>query len=343
MKIAFFDTKPYDRTWFEPLAAEYGFSVKFLEYKLNADTAILAGGYDAVCAFVNDTIDKAVLDILHERGVRLLALRCAGYNNVDFKYAYGRVHVVRVPSYSPAAVAEHAAALLLTVNRKTHRAYSRTRENNFSINGLMGMDLSGKTAGVIGTGKIGRIFIDICRGFGMSVLAYDPYPAMDADICYVPLGELLSKSDVISLHCPLTAETRHIISREALDGMKPEAILINTSRGGLIDTAALIEALKAKKIASAGLDVYEEESEYFFEDHSSEIVADDDLARLLSFPNVVVTSHQGFFTREAMQAIAETTMENIRAYMEGKDLVNEICYQCQAQACPKKAGGRRCF
>lgn len=344
MQIAFFDTKPYDKVWFSKLSEEYNYTIKFHEYRLNADTAQLAAGYESVCAFVNDVIDKDTIEQLYKNGVKLLALRCAGYNNVDFFAAYGKIHIVRVPSYSPAAVAEHAAALLLTVNRKTHRAYIRTRDNNFNINGLMGMDLKGKIAGIIGTGQIGRMFIDICRGFGMEVVAYDPYPAKDTDINYVELPELFAKSDVTSLHCPLTNETKHIINANAFREMKPNTIIINTSRGGLIDTAALIEALKTKKIGGAGLDVYEEESEYFFEDYSSEIVEDDELARLLSFPNVVVTSHQGFFTREAMQAIAMVTMENIHAFVKDEELVNEICYQCdKKQACPKKVGQKRCF
>lgn len=344
MQIAFFDTKPYDRIWFEPLSKAYGYPIRFYEHKLNADTAPLAEGYETVCAFVNDTIDAPVIDCLYERGVRLLVLRCAGYNNVDFRRAYGKIHVLTVPSYSPAAVAEHAAALLLTINRKTHRAYLRTRDSNFNINGLMGMDLKGKVAGVIGTGKIGRCFIDICHGFGMEVVAYDPFPAPDTPFRYVPLAELLGASDVISLHCPLTAETRHLINRDALARMKPHALLVNTSRGGLVDTAALIDALKAKRLGGAGLDVYEEESEYFFEDYSNDILADDELARLLSLPNVVVTSHQGFFTREAMYAIARVTMDNVRAIVEDQALVNEVCYRCQEQqACPKKSGHKRCF
>ena len=343
-QIAFFDTKPYDRIWFEPLSREHGCHIKFFEYKLNADTAVLADGCEVACAFVNDTIDAQSIDALCARGVGLLALRCAGYNNVDFKYAFGKLHVTRVPSYSPAAVAEHACALMLTVNRKTHRAYLRTRDNNFNINGLMGMDLRGKTAGVVGAGKIGMLFINICQGLGMEVLAYDPHPAGEGGIRYVALEELFSKSDIISLHCPLTDATRHIVSQGALSLMKPHAILVNTSRGGLVDTGALIEALKAKKLGGAGLDVYEEESEYFFEDLSNEIVENDELSRLLSFPNVVVTSHQGFFTIEAMQAIAEVTMENIRAFICGGTLVNEVCYQCpDAGACVKKTGAKRCF
>ena len=342
MKIAFYDTKPYDKIWIEPLSAEYGFEIKFFEHKLNADTAVLAADYGVVCAFVNDTVSKEVIDVLYRGGVRLIALRCAGYNNVDFKSAYQKINVVRVPSYSPAAVAEHAAALMLSLNRRIHRAYVRTRDNNFSINGLMGFDLNGKTAGIVGTGKIGRIFIDICRGFGMKVLAYDLYPDKSADIEYTDLDSLFENSDIISLHCPLTPETRHIINDGSLASMKTNALIINTSRGALINSHALIEALRSRKIGGAGLDVYEEEEEYFFEDLSNEILVDDDLARLLSFPNVLITSHQGFFTSEAMQAIAEVTMENIRSFENNDILVNEICYKC-GQECKKDKGQKRCF
>ncbi len=325
MKIAFYDTKPYDRIWFEPLSKEYGFTIKYFEHKLNLDTAILSKGYDVVCAFVNDTLSRPVLDILHQNNVRLIAMRCAGYNNVDLEAAKGRIQIVRVPNYSPAAVAEHAAALLLSVNRKTHRAYTRTRDNNFNINGLMGTDLRGKTAGLIGTGRIGQLFAEIVHGFGMRVLANDAYPVDKPFLEYVSLDELFTLSDVISLHCPLTKETHHIINQQRIDQMKPGAILINTSRGSLVDTEALLEGLKSKKIGGAGLDVYEEEEEYFFEDKSNEIMADDDLARLLSFPNVLITSHQAFFTREAMQAIAMVTMENIHAFANNKKLENEVC------------------
>ena len=326
MNIAFYDTKPYDRIWFEPLSAEYGYGIKFLDPKLNADTAMLAAGYDVVCVFVNDTIDREVINILHHSGVKLIALRCAGYNNIDFKYSWQKIHVVRVPSYSPAAVAEHTAALLLSLNRKTHRAYIRTRDNNFNIDGLMGIDLYKKTVGIIGTGKIGHLFLNICRGFGMRVIAYDTFPIKDLDIDYVPLSQLFEESDVISLHCPLTPETHHLISRRSLAQMRQGVLIINTSRGGLIDTGALIDALKSGSIGGAGLDVYEEEGDYFFEDLSNKIMVDDDLARLLSFPNVLITSHQGFFTREAMEAIAHATMENIRAFENNERLENEICY-----------------
>ena len=342
MKIAFYDTKPYDKLWIDPLSLEYKYEIKFFEHKLNADTAKSAAGYDVVCVFVNDTVNKDVIDILYSNGIKLIALRCAGYNNVDFKAAYNKINVVRVPSYSPAATAEHAAALLLSLNRKIHRAYTRTRDNNFSIDGLMGFDLHGKTAGIVGTGKIGRIFIDICKGFGMKVIAYDPYPATDSDIEYVEINSLFNQADIISLHCPLTPKTKHIINAETLTLMQPHALIINTSRGGLINTNALIEALKTRSIGGAGLDVYEEEEEYFFEDLSNEILVDDDLARLLSFPNVLITSHQGFFTREAMQAIAKTTISNIIAFDRDEKLVNEICYRC-GDNCKKTKEQKRCF
>ena len=324
MKIAFYDTKPYDREWFEPLAIKSGFDVSYHEFRLSGDTAPLAKGCDAVCIFVNDSADKKVIEILSELGVKTIALRCAGYNNVDLAAAKGRIRVVRVPSYSPSAVAEYAAALLLSVNRKIPRAYNRTRDGNFSINGLIGMDLNGKTAGVIGTGKIGQLFIKICCGFGMNVIAYDPYPVLDSDIEYVALDELFLRSDIISLHCPLTKETRHIINQNAISIMKPGVIIVNTSRGALVDTTALIEGMKSYRIGGAGLDVYEEEEEYFFEDLSSEIIKNDELARLLQLPNVIVSSHQAFFTREAMRAIAETTVENLRAAGAGGILENEV-------------------
>lgn len=345
-KIAFFDTKPYDRESFDRVNGEYGYEIKFFKEHLNRDTAVLAEGFDTVCAFVNDTLDRETVDILHARGVCLIALRCAGYNNVDLQAVFGRIHVARVPAYSPHAVAEHALALLLTLNRKTHRAYFRTRDNNFTISGLMGMDLHGKTAGVIGTGKIGQILAGILKGLGMRVLAYDAFPNKEfaaAGGCeYTDLDTLYRESDVISLHCPLLPETRHMISTDSIEKMKDGVILINTSRGQLIDTKALIKALKKKKIGAAGLDVYEEESEYFFEDHSDAGVSDDTLARLLTFNNVLVTSHQAFFTKEALHNIAVTTMENIKAFAEDRDMENEICYKCDAKPCPKKNGGK-CF
>ena len=342
MKIAFFDTKPYDKTWMKPLSVEYGYDIKFFEHKLNADTAVLANGYNAVCAFVNDSLNSEVIDILYNGGVKLIALRCAGYNNVDFKSAYKKINVVRVPGYSPFSVAEHAAALMLSLNRRIHRAYVRTRDNNFSINGLMGIDLNGKTAGIVGTGRIGQVFLGICKGFGMNTIAYDPYPVENPDFSYVSLDELFEKSDIVSLHCPLTPETKHIVNADSLAKMKPESLLINTSRGALVDTHALIDALRSSCIGGAGLDVYEEEEEYFFEDLSNEVLVDDDLARLLSFPNVLITSHQGFFTLEAMQEIAAVTMKNIHAFESDEVLFNEICYKCGTE-CNKKEGRKRCF
>lgn len=323
MKIAFYDTKPYDRIWFEPMSEQYGHKIKFFEDKLNENTAVLSNGCDAVCVFVNDTVNAEVVDTLYNQGIKLIALRCSGYNNVDFDATSGRITVVRVPYYSPAAVAEHAMALLLSVNRRIHKAYLRTKDNNFNINGLLGFDLSGKTAGIIGTGQIGRLFIDICRGFNMNVIAYDAYPKPDYGIDYVSLDELFERSNVISLHCPLNKDTYHIINENSIAKMQPNTFIINTSRGALIDTAALIEGLKSKKLGGAGLDVYEEESEYFFEDYSNEIVTDDDLQRLLSFPNVIMTSHQGFFTKEAVKAIAQVTMDNFNRFEKGV-IVNEV-------------------
>ncbi len=347
MKIAFFDTKPYDRLSFDQINKEFGFDITYLDTHLNADTVKLTQGFDAVCVFVNDTINKPVIDHLVDHGVRIVALRCAGYNNVDFNSAFDRLHVVRVPAYSPYAVAEHAAALILSMNRKTHKAYYRTREGNFSINGLLGFDMHGKTAGIIGTGKIGRCLVNILQGFGMNVLVYDPFPdqayAQDQGISYVDLSVLYSRSDVISLHCPLNPETRYMINSETISTLKDGVMIINTGRGQLIDTKALIQGLKSGKIGAAGLDVYEEESEYFFEDWSLELIKDDVLARLLTFPNVLVTSHQGFFTTEALNNIAHTTLTNLNEFFENGSLTNEICYRCQ-ESCPKdKAHGKPCF
>lgn len=318
MKIAFYDTKPYDKTWFKPLAKELGFDITFFETKLSRDTAILATGNDAVCIFVNDEADKETLDILYESGVKAILLRCAGYDNVDLKAAEGRFDVMRVPSYSPAAVAEFALTLLLAVNRNVHRAYQRTRDFNFSINGLMGMTLKGKTIGIVGTGKIGQAMINVLQGFGMEILAYDPYPVEGLKATYVTKEELFKRSDIISFHCPLTEETKHIVNADTIKLMKQGSIIVNTSRGAIVDTTALVEALKAGKFAGVALDVYEEEDEYFFEDRSNEIISDDELSRLLTFPNVLITSHQAFFTTEAMRAIAETTFNNFEASLKGE-------------------------
>lgn len=346
VKIAFFDAKPYDVASFDLVNKIYGFKIKFFEDHLNEDTVSLTRNYNVVCAFVNDKIDVNVIKILKENNVKLIALRCAGYNNVDLKEVFGNIHVVRVPAYSPYAVAEHAISLIMTLNRKTHKAYNRTRESNFSINGLLGFDMFGKTVGVIGTGKIGRVFINILKGFGVKILAYDLFPdleyARNENIEYCDLDKLYKESDIISLHCPLSKETTHLINKESLSKMKSNVIIINTSRGQLIDTKALIYALKEKKIGGAGLDVYEEESEYFFEDHSGNILNDDVLARLLTFNNVLITSHQAFFTKEALKNIAETTLNNIKDFIEGKNLINEICYKCNQGSCTKKENGK-CF
>jgi len=342
-KIAFFDTKPYDKIWFDQIKADYDFELVYFEEKLTSNTASMVQGYDGAIAFVNDTIDKNAIETLAKNGVGILAMRCAGYNNIDFKAAFQKLHVVRVPAYSPYAVAEHAMAMLLCLNRKLHRAFNRTREYNFSLNGLTGFDLHGKTAGVIGTGKIGRVFINICRGFGMNVLAFDPYPAKDSGIEYVEQEELFARSDVISLHCPLTKETAHIINKKTLALMKDGVVLINTSRGALIDSDELLEAIKSGKVGGAALDVYEEESDLFYEDFSNTNIQDDVLARLISMHNVLITSHQAFLTNEALQNIAETTLKNLEEYFAGKPLQNEICYQCDKLGKCEKLPNGRCF
>ncbi|MBQ4146186.1 MAG: 2-hydroxyacid dehydrogenase [Clostridia bacterium] len=331
MKIAFFDTKPYDKPAFDKFAGEKGIKIKYYETKLNEDTVELANGADAACVFVNDAVNKEVIDRLCELGVKVIALRCAGFNNVDIKYAFGKIHVLRVPAYSPYAVAEHAIAMLLTSVRRIHKAYIRTRDFNFSLNGMTGFDLYGKTVGVIGTGRIGRVFIDICRGFGMKVLAYDKYQAEGLDngdtIRYVTLEELFENSDIISLHCPLTEETEHIIDEKSLEKCKKGVVILNTSRGALVDAEALLNAIKTRKVGAACLDVYEEESDIFFEDFSGHIIEDDILARLISMPNVIVSSHQAFLTEEALSNIAETTVNNLEEFFEKGQCPNEVCYQ----------------
>ena len=327
MKLAFFDAKPYDKPAFDRYAADAGIKIKYYETKLNEDTVELATGADAVCVFVNDTVNREVIDRLYELGVKTVALRCAGFNNVDIKHAAGKIRVVRVPAYSPYAVAEHAIALLLTSIRRIHKAYIRTRDFNFSLNGMTGFDLHGKTVGVIGTGRIGRVFIDICLGFGMKVLAYDKFPAEGLDngdtVRYVTTEELFAKSDIISLHCPLTEETYHIINEQSLAACKRGVVLINTSRGALVDAEALLSAIKARQVGAACLDVYEEESDLFFEDNSGHILEDDTLARLISMPNVIVSSHQAFLTEEALSNIAETTVENL-IQIENGTCENEV-------------------
>ena len=344
MQIAFFDAKPYDIPAFEKLGRENGISITFLDTKLNRDSVALAADCQAVCVFVNDRVDAEVIDRLHERGVALIALRCAGYNNVDIKHAFGKVHVVHVPAYSPHAVAEHAMALLLTSVRRIHKAYNRTREFNFSLTGLTGFDLHGKTVGIVGAGKIGCIFGEICRGFGMKILANDPYPVDMPGFAFVGLDELFEKSDIISLHCPLTAETEHLIHRESIRKMKKGVVLLNTSRGKLIDTEALIDGIKERKIGAACLDVYEEEGNIFYNDFSGHIVDDDLLARLICMPNVIVTSHQGFLTEEALQNIAETTIRNVMTFLQGDRLCeNELCYHCgKIEHCIRERMGK-CF
>ena len=332
MKITFFGTQPYDRESFDRANASCGFEFNYHRSHLNGNNALLAQGADAVCIFVNDTANREVIRSLKENGVKLLALRCAGFNNVDLKAAEeADLPVVRVPQYSPYAVAEHAVALMLSLNRKIHRAYWRTRDGNFSLHGLMGFDMNGKTAGIIGTGKIARILIRILKGFGMNILAYDPYPdqrfAEEAGITYTTLDDLYARSDIISLHCPLTPETEYLINADSIGKMKDGVMIINTGRGKLINTEMLIDGLKSKKVGSAGLDVYEEEGEYFYEDKSDRIIDDDTLARLLSFNNVILTSHQGFFTKEALHNIAEVTLHNIRDFLEGKPLANRVSRQ----------------
>ena len=323
MKIAFFDSKPYDEEFFSKFSSD-GLKMKFFETKLNEDTVSLAKGFDCICAFVNDTINNTVIDALCDYEIKLIALRCAGYNNVDIAYTKGKISVVRVPAYSPYAVAEHTMALLLTAVRHTHKAYIRTKSFNFSLNGLIGFDLYGKTVGIIGTGKIGRVFADICKGFGIKILAYDKYPDNSLDIEYTSLDRLFKESDIISLHCPLNDESYHLINKESIASMKNGVILVNTSRGALVDSEALLEGIRNKKIGGACLDVYEEESELFFEDNSNLIINDDTLALLMTMPNVIVTSHQAFFTKEALSNIANTTIENIKKFYKNGVCENEV-------------------
>ena len=328
MKIAFFDAKPYDREVFDSINREYDYKIKYFETKLTPDSVALARGYDVVCVFVNDTVNKKVIRELIEYDIQMIALRCAGFNNVDIEATRCKIPVVRVPAYSPHAIAEHTVALILALNRKIYRAYQRTRENNFSLNGLMGFDMYGKTAGIIGTGKIGMLAGGILKGFGMRVLAYDPYPnpqaAEEYGLEYTDLKTLYRKSQIISLHCPLTKETEYLINDKSLALMQDGVMIINTGRGKLVDTRALIKGLKMGKVGFAGLDVYEEERDFFFEDQSDMILTDDILARLLTFNNVVITSHQGFFTREALDSIARTTLNNIRELSGGKPLSNQV-------------------
>lgn len=339
IKIAFFDTKPYDRKSFDALNQDFGFDIVYYEAKLNAQTAGIAAGADAVCAFVNDDIGPETIEKLTAAGVKLLALRCAGYNNVNLPAAFGKLDVVRVPEYSPHAVAEYALGLVLCLNRCLHKAYCRVRESNFSINGLLGFDIHGKTAGIVGTGKIGAIFARLLSGFGVRLLAHDLYPndalAKELNLEYTTLETLYKESDIISLHCPLTHDNIHMVNAQTIAAMKPGVMLINSSRGKLINTHDLIDGLKTGRVGAAGLDVYEEETEYFFEDLSSSVIQDDTLARLMTFPNVLVTSHQAFFTREAIRNIAEVTLRNILDYFQKGTLENGICNLCAGGKCPK--------
>ena len=344
MKIAFFDTKNYDIDSFAPYLKEKNIEVKYFEPKLNIDTVELANGYDGVCVFVNDDLNKDVINRLYGLGVKAIFLRCAGFNNVDLSAAFGKIHVYRVPAYSPYAVAEHAMALYLTSNRRIHKAYNRVKEYNFSLSGLTGNDLHGKTVGVIGTGKIGRIFINICRGFGMKVIAYDLFPIKDSDIEYVTLDELFKQSDIISLHCPLTPETTHIINKDSISLMKKGVAIINTSRGGLINSEDLLQGIKDRKIGTVCLDVYDEESNIFFEDKSGHIMNDQTLLQLIAMPNVIITSHQAFLTSEALNNIADITTNNIVKFFNDELLTEtELCYHCGNQANCKRARKQKCF
>lgn len=327
MKIAVFSTKDYDREFLSATNLEHGHELVFFEAKLSSETVSLADGFPAICAFVNDSLDAEVLQALDQQGTRLVALRSAGFNNVDLHCADRLgLTVVRVPAYSPYAVAEHALALILGLNRKTHRAFNRVREGNFSLSGLLGFDLRGKTVGVIGTGEIGGTFARIMNALGCQVFAHDPHP--DPEIGrfarYVELDELYRESDIISLHCPLVPQTRHLIDSKAISQMKTGVMLINTSRGKVVDTQAVIDGLKSRKISHLGLDVYEEESNLFFDDLSQEIIDDDVFMRLLTFPNVLITGHQGFFTREALTAIAQTTLSNVTAYERGEGQMHVV-------------------
>ncbi len=321
-KIAFFDAKPYDKEWFDKINTD--FEIRYYEGRLRPENAMLAEGCRAVCAFVNDEINAKTIERLIELKVEVILMRCAGYNNVALSAAEGKIKVLRVPAYSPYAVAEHTMGLILALNRKIPRAYIRTRDFNFSLVGLTGFDLHGKTAGVIGTGRIGRVFIDICKGFGMEVIAFDPHPVEIEGVEYVDKDELFKRSDIISLHCPLTRETRYIIDEDAIALMKKSVLIVNTSRGRLIDTEALLSALNEKRIGGAALDVYEEESGLFFEDNSDKIVTDEVISMLVSRPNVIITSHQAFLTDEALRNIAEVTLKNFDDYIHGRELKNEV-------------------
>ena len=335
MRLALFSTKPYDEQFFAAANERFGFDMECFEAHLAKATTGLATGFTAICAFVNDRLDASVLHVLQKGGTRWIALRCAGFNNVDLAAADELgLKIVRVPAYSPHAVAEHTAGLILTLNRKIHRAYARVREGNFALEGLLGFDLHGRTVGVIGTGKIGAIVARIMKGFGCQLLAHDPFPNPECErlgVNYVSRPHLFAASDIVTLHCPLTPETHHLIDAKAIGQMKSGVMLINTGRGALIDTQAVIEALKSGQIGYLGLDVYEEEADLFFEDLSDKVIRDDVFARLLTFPNVVITGHQGFFTEEALKSIAETTLANITAFEQGQGAMHEVSAERVAQ------------
>lgn len=328
MKIAFFSTKSYDRTHFESAIEASGHDITFFEDSLNLHTATLTDGYDAVCIFVNNPLDEPLIAKISEFGVNVIALRSAGFNHVDLKACEKHgVTVYRVPAYSPEAVAEHTVALILTLNRKTHKAYNRVRENNYSLEGLTGFNLQGKTVGVIGTGSIGIAFCKIMAGFGCKIQAFDPNENDEIKKLggtYVDLDKLFETSDIISLHCPLIPQTRHMIDKESIDKMKDGVMIINTSRGALIDTTAVIDGLKQKKVSFLGIDVYEQEDNLFFKDLSNEVIQDDEIARLMTFPNVLITGHQAFLTDEALQQITETTLQNLTDHEQGKKIENEV-------------------
>ena len=328
MKIAFFSTKPHDRKYFDASLKKYGHEINYFETRFKTATTNLISDEEAICVFVNDVVDAEAIEQLKEKGVKLIVLRCAGFNNVDLPTAKKHgIPVVRVPAYSPYAVAEHAVALMLTLNRKTHKAYNRVREMDFSLKGLTGFDVYGKTVGVIGTGKIGRCYARIMRGFGCKVICSDPYPSeslMQEGFKYMALEDILPQADILALHCPLIPETKHLINKSTIRQMKTGVMLINTSRGALVDTKAVIKGLKKGKIGALGIDVYEQEEQLFFEDLSDEIIMDDVITRLMAFPNVLITSHQAFFTHEALEQIAGVTLSNISAFEQNEELINEV-------------------
>lgn len=339
MKIAMYDTKEYDRVSFEKYSKERNIQFKHIESKLNLDTADLAKGCDGVCIFVNDDASAPVINRLYELGVKNIFLRCAGFNNVDLHECFGKIHVYRVPAYSPYAVAEHAFALITTSIRRIHKAYNRIRDYNFSLGNLTGFDLYGKTVGVIGTGKIGKCFINIAKGYGMNILAYDKYPSEIDGVKFVELDELFSSSDIISFHCPLTEDSFHMLNKNTISQCKKGVMIVNTSRGALIDSNALLEAIKERHIGSACLDVYEEESDVFFEDKSNHIMNDEVLLQLIAMPNVLITSHQAFLTNEALDNIADTATGN----MLNQAIDNELCYHCGNEKNCKRKRLSKCF